>query len=80
MNTEVVQITNTFGEVTLEDDELYEPPAGSVLLTKGLSGTAWQRHASDGLWHATTHDNPRAWAYFLRQRNVYLIHETGSRA
>ena len=31
-----------------------EPPHGSVVLTESASGTAWQRHFSDGLWHSTT--------------------------
>lgn len=31
-----------------------EPPHGSVVLTQGPTGTAWQRHYSDGLWHSTT--------------------------
>lgn len=31
-----------------------EPPPGSVVMTESTSGTAWQRHYSDGLWHSTT--------------------------
>lgn len=31
-----------------------EPPHGSVVMTESTSGTAWQRHFSDGLWHSTT--------------------------
>lgn len=31
-----------------------EPPRGSVVLTESTSGTAWQRHYADGLWHSTT--------------------------
>ena len=31
-----------------------EPPLGSVVLMDNETGTAWQRHHSDGLWHSTT--------------------------
>jgi hypothetical protein len=31
-----------------------EPTHGSVVLTSGPTGTAWQRHFKDGLWHSTT--------------------------
>lgn len=31
-----------------------EPVEGSVVMTQGATGTAWQRHFSDGLWHSTT--------------------------
>jgi len=30
-----------------------EPTRGSVVVTEGPTGTAWQRHHSDGLWHST---------------------------
>lgn len=32
---------------------LIEPPCGSVMITESPSGTAWQRHFADGLWHST---------------------------
>lgn len=38
-----------------------EPPMGSVVLTESLTGTAWQRHYSDGLWHSST-GSVAAWA------------------
>lgn len=31
-----------------------EPLPGSVVMAEGISGTAFQRHFSDGLWHSTT--------------------------
>ena len=31
-----------------------EPVHGSVILTSGLTGTAWQRFYSDGRWHSVT--------------------------
>lgn len=32
----------------------HEPPRGSVVMTEGATGTAWQRHNGDGRWHSTT--------------------------
>lgn len=31
-----------------------EPLHGSVVMTQSTTGTAFQRHFSDGLWHSTT--------------------------
>lgn len=31
-----------------------EPTKGSVVVLNGVTGTAYQRHHSDGLWHSTT--------------------------
>lgn len=31
-----------------------EPPRGSVVMTQGPTGTAWQRFYGDGRWHSTT--------------------------
>ncbi len=38
-----------------------EPTHGSVVLTESFTGTAWQRHYSDGLWHSTT-GRVKTWA------------------
>ena len=32
----------------------HEPPPASIVLASGPSGTAWQRHARDGMWHSST--------------------------
>jgi len=32
--------------------DLSEPPPGSVVLVHGRTGTAYQRHHADGLWHS----------------------------
>ena len=31
-----------------------EPPRGSVVMTEGPTGTAWQRFHNDGRWHSTS--------------------------
>lgn len=52
-----------------------EPEPGSVVLTMGEFGTAWQRHFSDGLWHRTGGGKPKDWAEMLRQRNLVLVYD-----
>lgn len=42
------------GAAVMADWTYDEPPAGSIISTNGPTGTAWQRHYSDGLWHSTT--------------------------
>jgi hypothetical protein len=42
-----------------------EPPRGSVVLTEGPQGTAWQRFRSDGRWHSVTGKNT-SWERLLR--------------
>ena len=48
-------MTRKLEEVRLAREWLVkEPPHGSVVMTESYTGTAWQRHYSDGLWHSTT--------------------------
>lgn len=47
-----------------------EPPHGSVILLNGPTGTAWQRHYRDGLWHPTTINASYPWAHLLDTRAV----------
>jgi hypothetical protein len=65
-------LVDTTGEPMIE----IEPPApGSVLLVDGLLGTAWQRHRSDGKWHAATTAKSRTWGSFFHDcRNVVLVY------
>jgi hypothetical protein len=56
-----------------------EPPHGSVVLLNGVTGTAWQRHYTDGLWHSTAHAVPYTWANLLdtravRANGIHVIH------
>lgn len=48
---------------------LTEPPTGSVLLADGLTGTAWQRFFSDGLWHSVT-GKSEPWRYFTHRDTI----------
>jgi hypothetical protein len=57
-----------------------EPLPDSVVLTNGIHGTAWQRHASDGLWHSTLGGRPKSWESLLRSRNLVLIYDAPVRS
>lgn len=76
----LIFVTDDKGEVLLDDDSRYEPEVGSVVLTHGTSGTAWQRWVSDGKWHSCLRPTqPKDWAWMMRQRNLVLVYETPSR-
>lgn len=47
-----------------------EPPRGSVVMTDGLEGTAWQRLHGDGLWHSST-GRTEAWATLCDREGQY---------
>ncbi len=52
MNESCIPITDERG--VFDDDIGAEPNPGSVVLTEGEFGTAWQRYFNDGLWHTAT--------------------------
>lgn len=56
-----------------------QPLPGSVILTDGEHGTAWQRFFSDGLWHRVDSKAVRTWESLLRKRNVVLIYDAPER-
>jgi hypothetical protein len=50
----IVRVTPDSPVLVHKTPEGVEPARGSVVMTNGLSGTAWQRFFSDGLWHSVT--------------------------
>lgn len=48
-----------------------EPPAGSVVIRDGLSGTVYQRFHGDGCWHSVAGDVV-GWEYFTSRANPSL--------
>lgn len=78
MTTRLIPVTDDRGKVYLS--EAREPLPDSVVLTNGIHGTAWQRHASDGLWHSTLGGRPKSWASLLRSRNLVLIYDAPVRS
>jgi len=80
MTSRVVPLTDAKARLLIPEDEAYEPEPGSVVLTDGLHGTAWQRYFSDGLWYSTTGDHEWTWQQMTRQRNLVLVYEAEPRA
>lgn len=72
----IVHLTDDRGSLLLR---VPEPEPGSVLLTEGVHGTAWQRHFADGLWHSTRGGSPKRWADLLKKRNVALVYNAAVR-
>lgn len=55
-----------------------EPRIGSVVLTSGIYGTAWQRLARDGKWHSTT-GLRMPWKFMCARRNLVLVYDAPER-
>lgn len=79
MNDRMIPLTDRFGAPLLHPDDLVEPLPGSVVLTDGLHGTAWQRHFSDGKWHSSRGGKPQEWDAILAQHNVVLAYDAEER-
>lgn len=75
----VIPITDYRGRPMLPEDQRFEPLPGSVIMTEGLHGTAWQRFFRDGMWYAMGRAKPQAWEELILKRNVYLIYEARQR-
>lgn len=52
-----------------------EPLRGSVVLTHGEHGTAWQRLFKDGMWHRVGGGRHHTWEWLLAQRNLVLVYD-----
>lgn len=75
----LVYFTNHKGEVIVPEMDLREPEKGSVVLTNGQWGTAWQRHFSDGLWHRSGGGRGQRWENLLTQNNLVLVYDADRR-
>lgn len=79
MNDRLIPITDTQGRVLVPGDDI-EPLPGSIVLTEGPFGTAWQRFFSDGLWHSVGHGSLRlTWEQMLHHRNLVLVYDAPER-
>jgi hypothetical protein len=74
-----VPLTDTHGRELLPDGYLDQPLKGSVVLTQGRHGTAWQRHFKDGLWHSTRGGKAKTWEQMLDHRNLVLVYDAAER-
>lgn len=52
-----------------------EPLPGSVVMTEGEHGTAWQKFFSDGLWHRVGSTQKKTWAQMLEMRNLVVVYD-----
>lgn len=77
MNQNLIQMTDSQGLLTDGAFATEEPEPGSVVLTNGEFGTAWQRYFNDGLWHRVGggRNRGRAWGWMMSQRNVVLAYD-----
>jgi hypothetical protein len=71
----LITMTDHRGEIIVPVMDLREPEKGSVVLTDGRWGTAYQRHFADGLWYATTGAPGQTWEWLLTRRNLVLVYD-----
>ena len=74
---QVKQLTNFYGKVVTDD--ISQPNPGSVVLSGGPHGTAWQRHFKDGKWHRTGGGRGRTWREVMAHRNLVLVYAASER-
>ena len=67
-------VTDDQRRVMIPDPDI-EPERGSIIMTHGDWGTAYQRFFSDGLWHRVGGGGGRTWDWVLRQRSVRLVYD-----
>ena len=78
-NSRLIPLTDHAGTILLPADELAQPLCGSIVLTEGNHGTAWQRFFSDGRWHPTRGGGSKTWHEILLKRNVVLVYDAAPR-
>lgn len=74
----LIPITDSVGKPVLHNAEV-EPNPGSVALTEGEFGTAWQKFFSDGLWHRAGGRQTKTWSQLVLHRNLVLVYEADVR-
>lgn len=74
-NSRLIHLTDRAGVLLLPADDCAEPNPGSIVLTDGLWGTAWQLHFSDMRWHPTRGGGSKTWAELLARRNAVLVYD-----
>lgn len=79
MKTGLIPLTDHKGTLLVPSEHLIEPLPGSILLTDGYWGTAWQRWFSDGRWHPTRGGGSRDWDDLIARRNVVLVYDAERR-
>lgn len=79
-NGVLVPLTDDRGKRLLTEDNFgYEPMPGSIVMTEGQHGTAWQRHFNDEMWHSTVGRQVVRWEQLLERRSVVLVYDAPKR-
>ena len=79
MMSRLIPLTDATGKLLVPGDE-FEPTRGSIVLTNGQWGTAWQRFFDDGLWHSVGQGREGVtWEHMLQCRNLVLVYEAAER-
>jgi hypothetical protein len=79
MNSRCIPLTDHKGVLLVPEEDTTEPLPGSVILTEGKHGTAWQRMFVDGQWRSTRGGTARSWTELLAKRNVVLVYDAEQR-
>lgn len=77
--SQLILLTDARGSRMPDIEDTSEPLPGSIIMTEGMHGTAWQRWFTDGLWHRTGSTQKKDWAYLLAKRNVVLVYDADER-
>lgn len=80
MSDRLIPLTDHRGNLLVPPSETHEPLPGSILMTDGEHGTAWQRFFSDGRWHPTRGGDSKNWDELMSRRNVLLVYDAEPRA
>lgn len=73
MHSRPIPLTDDRGRLFVPSPTQPEP--GSVVLTNGPHGTAWQLFFSDGRWHPTRGGGSKSWTEMLTKTNLVLIYD-----
>lgn len=70
------RLTYADGTPVMPATHISEPHPGSIVMTSGEWGTAWQRYFTDGLWHRVgSNGRGRTWDEMLTMRNLVLVYD-----
>lgn len=79
MNDRLVPLTDDRCRLLIDEADAFEPNPGSVVITEGRHGTAWQLFFSDNRWHPTRGGGSKTWRELLTRSRVTLVYEAPER-
>lgn len=78
MNSRLIYLTDGKGRSLLPEDDMEQPLPGSILMTNGRWGTAWQRRFSDGRWMSIS-GQTLDWDVLITKTDVVLVYDADER-